>query len=114
MTVDNKPNWMRVVLPLVAVLIGTLLTALAFLLATFAAGACRCSRPIVVAFPYATILWSTTNRESLGGALMAFQFPVYALLVAIAKSRRLRVRYALILLSIHIAAAVVGLWFYKP
>jgi hypothetical protein len=104
---------MRVVLPLVAVLIGTLLTALAFLLATFATGACNCSRPIVVAFPYATILWSTTNRESLGGALLAFQFPVYALLVAIAKSRSLRVRYALILLAIHIAADVVGLWFYR-
>ena len=105
---------MRVVLPLVAVLIGTLLTALVFLLATFASSACNCSRPIVVAFPYATILWSTTNRESLGGALMAFQFPVYALLVAIAKSRTARVRYALVLVAIHIVVVAVGLWLYKP
>jgi hypothetical protein len=104
---------MRVVLPLVAVLIGTLLTALAFLLATFATGACNCSRPIVVAFPYATILWSTTNRESLGGALMAFQFPVYALLVAIAKNKSLRLRYSLVLVAIHISAVVIGLWVYK-
>jgi len=114
MRVDDKPNWMRVVLPLVALLVGTLLTPLAFLLATSASGACNCSRPIVVAFPYATILWSTTNHESLGGALMAFQFPVYALLIALAKSKPMRARYALILMTIHIATVAIGMWFYKP
>ena len=44
---------------------------------------------------------------------MAFQFPGYALVIALAKTRALRKRYALILLAIHVVATVVGFMFYK-
>lgn len=113
MTTPQRTNLMRLLLPLVAILIGSLLTAFTFLLAGFASGACHCSRPIAAAFPYATILWGTTRLESLGGALMAFQFPAYALVVALAKTRALRARYALLLVAIHVVAVVVGLLVYK-
>jgi len=113
MTPEYKTNLMRIVLPLVAVLAGTLLTALAFLFAGFASAACHCSRPIAVAFPYATILWSMSRWESLGGLIMAFQFPVYAVFLAIARSRPQRTRYALILVAVHAIAVVFGLLVYK-
>jgi len=38
---------------------------------------------------------------------MAFQFPVYALLIALRKGRAARLRYALILLIIHVVAVIV-------
>ena len=107
--VETQRNLARLLLPLVAVLVGSLLTVFAFLLASVGSGACHCSRPITVAFPYATILWATGRLESFGGILMAFQFPVYAMLVALAKSRTARARIALILLAIHVVAVVVGL-----
>ena len=88
MTDDNKTRMMRLLLPLLAILVGTLITALAFLLAGFATAACNCPRPIAVAFPYASILWGGGRLESLGGALMAFQFPAYSLVVAMARKPR--------------------------
>jgi hypothetical protein len=84
-----------------------LLTAVAFLLATSASAACHCSRPIAVAFPFATILWGL-GMEWLGGAVMAFQFPVYALLVALGKSRVARARHAIILVAVHIIFVVIA------
>jgi len=109
MTDDNKARMMRLLLPLLAILVGTLITALAFLLVGFATAACNCSRPIAIAFPYASILWGRGRLESLGGALMAFQFPAYSLVVAMARSRALRLRSALVLLGIHAVAVVIGL-----
>jgi hypothetical protein len=109
MTQEYKANLLRILQPLLAVLIGTLLTAAAFLFAGFASTACQCSRPIGIAFPFATILWSLRRWESVGGVLMAFQFPVYGLLVALGKTRKQRSRYALIVLAVHVVAVVLGL-----
>ena len=113
MTPEYKTNLIRVVQPLLAVLFGTLLTAVGFLFAGYASSACQCSRPITIAFPFATIVWSLRRWESVGGVLMAFQFPVYGLLVALGKTRKLRGRYALFLLVIHVAAVIVGLLMYR-
>ena len=113
MTPEYKTNLLRILNPLLAVLLGTLLTAIGFLFASAASSACQCSRPITIAFPFATILWSLQRWESLGGILMAFQFPAYGLLVALGKTRKQRVRYALILLAVHVSAAIVGLMMYK-
>jgi hypothetical protein len=109
MTGENRTKIIRLLLPLLAVLLGTLITAFAFLLAGFASAACHCSRPIAVAFPYASILWGEGRLESLGGALMAFQFPAYSLVVAMAGSRAKRLRSTLVLLAIHVVAVVIGL-----
>jgi hypothetical protein len=108
---DNKTRIIRLLLPLLAILVGTLITAIAFLLVGFATATCNCSRPIAIAFPYASILWG--RLESLGGALMAFQFPAYSLVVAMARSRALRLRSALVLLAIHVVAVVIGLIVYR-
>ena len=108
MTDTNRENLIRLLLPLLAVLVGTLLTAITFLLAGSASASCNCSRPIAVAFPYASIFWNK-GLQSFGGALMAFQFPVYALVVAFAKSRRMRLQTALILLAVHVVAVIVSL-----
>jgi len=112
MTSEDRTNITRLLLPLVAILVGSLCTAAAFLSAAFASGACNCSRPISVAFPFATILWSTGRLESLGGAVMAFQYPFYALLIALAKSRTSRKRYVLVLVAVHIVAVIVALLVY--
>ena len=106
MTADSQ-NLRRLLLPLVAVLVGSLCTAAVFISAAFATGACHCTRPITLAFPFASYLWSTVRFESLGGPVMAFQFPVYALLIALRKGRVARLRYALILLIIHVVAVIV-------
>jgi len=112
MTDENKTKLIRLLLPLLAVLVGSLITACAFLLAAYASSVCNCSRPIAVAFPYAAILWGRGRLESLGGALMAFQFPAYSLVVAMARSRAMRLRSALVLLAIHAVAVVIGLIVY--
>ena len=44
---------------------------------------------------------------------MAFQFPAYGLLVALAKTRRQRARFALILLAVHAMAVILGLLIYR-
>jgi len=90
MTTENRKKLLGLLLPLLAVLVGTLLTAAAFLLAGFASGACLCSRPIAFAFPFASLLWATSRMEWLGGALMAPQFPAYALVVALGRTRQAR------------------------
>lgn len=112
-TPENRKKLARLLLPLLAVLFGSLLTVFAFLLASIGSGACHCSRPITVAFPYATLLWASGRFESLGGVLMAFQFPIYAMVVALAKSRTARARFALILFAIHVVAVIVGLLVYR-
>jgi hypothetical protein len=112
MTTPYGTNLNRILLPLLAVLAGTLLTAFAFLLAGFASGACHCSRPIALAFPYASIIWGSTKAEWLGGAIMAIQFPFYAVIIALAKSRLLRFRCALILFVIHVFGVIVALFVY--
>ena len=110
MTTDNRKKLVGLLLPLLAVLVGMLLTAVAFLLAMSASGACHCSRPITFAFPFATMLWATGRMEWLGGAVMALQFPTYALLVALGRTRPARARHALILLGLHIVAVAIA-WF---
>jgi hypothetical protein len=112
MTEPYGRNLSRILLPLLAVLVGTLLTAFAFLLAGFASGACHCSRPIALAFPYASVIWGATKFEWLGGALMAIQFPVYAIIVALAKTRGLRFRRAVTLVGIHVFAVIAALFVY--
>jgi len=113
MTPEYKSNLLRILQPLLAVLLGTLLTAVTFLFAGFASTACHCSRPITIAFPYAAILWSIMKLESTGGVLMAFQFPLYALIVALGKTKQRRARLALFLLGVHTLAVVLGLLIYK-
>ena len=113
MTPEYKSNLLRILHPLLAILIGTLLTAVGFLFAGFASSACNCSRPITIAFPFAAILWSLRRWESVGGVLMAFQFPAYGLLVALGKTRRQRARLALILLAVHVMAVILGLLIYR-
>ena len=113
MTPEYKATLLRIVQPLLAILIGTLLTAVAFVLAGSASSACQCPRPIVIAFPFATIFWSLGRWESIGGVLMAFQFPVYGLCVALGKNRKQRFRNALIVFAVHIVMVLVAFLTYR-
>jgi hypothetical protein len=113
MTPEYKSNLLRILYPLLAILIGTLLTAVGFLFASSASSACQCARPITITFPFATIFWSFQKWEAVGGVLLAFQFPVYGLVVAIGKTRKQRARLALILLAIHATAVILGWLLYK-
>jgi hypothetical protein len=113
MTTDNRAKLVRLLLPLLAVLVGIVLTSVAFLLAGYASAACHCSRPIAVAFPYAAMVWGVSRFESLGGLFMAFQYPAYALMVALGRSRKTRARIALIVFGVHVVAVAIGLLVYK-
>jgi hypothetical protein len=113
MTPEYKSNLLRILRPILAILIGTLLTAVGFLIAGSASTACQCSRPITLAFPFAAILWSLRRWEAVGGVLMAFQFPAYALLIALGKTRGQRARFAVMLLVVHACAVILGLFMYK-
>jgi hypothetical protein len=113
MTTDNKTQLTKLLLPLLAVLVGFLLSSVVFVLAMRSASACQCVRPIAITFPYAAISWGSGRAMMLGNFLFAFQFPVYGVLIAIAKSKTARRRSAVIILVVHVVAAAIGLLVYK-
>ena len=113
MTTDYKTKLNKTLLPLLALLVGFLLSAVVFVLTMRSAAACQCVRPIAITFPYAAISWGTGRVMTLGNFLFAFQFPVYAVLIAIARSKAARRRVALVILIVHALAAGIGLLVYK-
>ena len=100
-------------LPIRNVLIGTLvgiaLTVLAAILAGFGAGACHCSTPFAVLFPYPAVAIGAFSWESFGGWLMVLQFPAYSITIAAVRTEKWKARILLILIAAHIVAASTAL-----
>ncbi|HKE55986.1 MAG TPA: hypothetical protein VKB46_04770 [Pyrinomonadaceae bacterium] len=92
---------------LLTIAVGILLAVLFFIAAAMASGACHCSLPIAIIFPYAAIAWAM-RWETVGGALAALQFPLYAILVARAGERKSMLRTALLLAAIHLICGLIA------
>ena len=96
-------------LVLIAILVSVLLTVLLFGLAGFLSGACHCETPTAVLFPYAAILLSGPNWESLSVLAIAVQFPLYSLVVILARGDGRKSLASVILLVFHVIAVIVAM-----
>jgi hypothetical protein len=86
---------------LIAVLVGILLTAVFGVLAGFGGGACHCSTPQRILFPYGSLLADNAEWETPGIVLFGLQCPIYALSVAMPRSPDWRAGVLLGLLALH-------------
>jgi hypothetical protein len=94
---------------LTATSIGVALTILLFVSAGALGGACHCTTPTILAFPYAAITLERFGAETIALLVMAIQFPLYAIFLAKVTGNEWRVGVFLILLIFHATAAAVSL-----
>jgi hypothetical protein len=94
---------------LVATSIGVALTMILFLLAGALGGACHCTTPTTLAFPYGAMMLERFGAESIALLVMAIQFPLYAIVLAKVNGNEWKVGVFLILLILHATAAAVSL-----
>jgi hypothetical protein len=97
---------------LFALLVGTVLTGVFFVLAGFFGGACHCVTPTTILFPYAAIVFGRFGWDSIGLLLIALQFPLYAIMFAKLKGGSRQALTLFVLLLAHAAATLVGLRVY--
>lgn len=90
-------------------MVGVFLTAILFALAGVLGGACHCVIPTTVFFPYAAIVLGRFSAESIGLLLIAIQFPLYAVVLAIVNGWERKKVVFLLLLAFHVAATLVSL-----
>lgn len=96
---------------LVSVGIGIGVTVLIFVVTALATGACHCSTPVKIFFPFATLLEGFVGSDILGSLLFVLQFPAYAVILAMVSLRLGGVWTALgilMLLGIHLVAALMA------
>jgi hypothetical protein len=91
-------------------LAGIAVTALAGVAAGMGAGACHCSTPPTVLFPFATILRASDNAET---AALACQFPLYAFALGFARGELWKAGVAALLFGLHVLAVLVGLAYFQ-
>lgn len=92
---------------LIALLIGLVVTVLFAVLAGLGGGACHCTTPLRVLFPYMSLLGDA--EEGIAGTLLfGLQCPVYAVSVAMPKSAEWRAGVLVILLAVHACAVAVA------
>jgi hypothetical protein len=94
---------------LIATTIGVALTMLLFVLAGALGGACHCTTPTSLAFPYGAITLKRLGAESVAFLVMAIQFPLYAIALVKVNGNEWKVGVFLILLILHVTAAAVSL-----
>lgn len=93
---------------LIPIVTGILLTVLFIVLAGIGGGACHCSTPITIFFPYVSMLGVHADWGVPGLLLFGLQFPIYAISVAIATGPNWKARVLLILFAVHAWAVWVA------
>ena len=78
-----------------------ILTAVLFIVAAGADGACHCITPAAILFPYGIIISMGARWEIVSLLATALQFPVYALVFTAAQKTRGQVIVVLVLLVTH-------------
>ena len=78
-----------------------------FILAVFADGACHCVKSTLALFPYAGLALNH-SFESASLPLMIVQFPLYAIVIGLVRSKA-RIVVILGLLLAHVAVAWISL-----
>jgi hypothetical protein len=104
---ETQRHYIRKVL--IGTVVGIALTVLSVLLAGFGGGACHCSTPAAVLFPYGAIAMGAFSWESFGGWLMLLQFPAYSITIAVVRPEKWKARILLILIAAHVVAASIGI-----
>jgi hypothetical protein len=99
---------------LFAILVGLGLAVIFFLSTMVAVGACHCTKPTIIVFPYSSIAFQRPVLEVISLPLMIIQFPVYSIVLGVMKSRAGRSLALIILLALHVGATIVGLNLYRP
>jgi hypothetical protein len=69
--------------------------------------------PVSVLFPYGTFITMRTSWETTGFYADILQFPLYAIVVAIANGWRKGLLAATVILSVHSIAAIGALTMYR-
>jgi hypothetical protein len=95
----------RILLYLVA---GVLITVISIILAGMLNGAFHSMTASTVFFPFATLVLQHTRWETLATVLIALQFQVYAVLLAVI-DREQRGPIMLVVATVHVAAVIIGL-----
>lgn len=83
-----------------------LVTVVAGVLAGMGAGACHCSTPPNVLFPFGMIL--DDGSYDIASVALLGQFPAYGAVLGLTRGRRVTSAAALILVVLHVAAAFVA------
>ncbi len=104
----------RLVLSLLIVLPSSAAVTVFLLFASgFAGEACHCLTPMSVVFPYGTFITMRTSWGATGLYADILQFPLYAIVAAIANVWRKRLLAATVILSVHMIAAIGALTMYR-
>jgi hypothetical protein len=98
---------------LIALPSSAVVTVLLLFASGFAGGFCHCMTPVSVLFPYGTFITMRTSWEATGFYADLLQFPLYAIVVAIANGWRKRLLAATVILSVHMIAAIGALTMYR-
>lgn len=79
----------------------------------FLGGACHCMIPMMLFFPYGTIVVMRTSWQAVGIVLLILQFPLYVILLTSLSGRGRKGLALLVLLAGHAAASVLGLTVFR-
>ena len=103
----------RILSLLIALTISVVMTVVLFFAASFAGGARHCMMPVSVLFPYGTFIGMRTSWENTGLFAMVFQFPLYAIIIAIVCGWRWKLLASLVILALHSFAAIGAVNMYR-
>ena len=98
---------------LISVLVAVGVTLGLLILGGSLGGACHCTTPMTIFFPYGTIIAMRSSLESAGLLVTGLQFPLYAVLLAAAKGIRKQSVALGILVAVHSVVVIVGLKAYR-
>ena len=98
----------RLPLFLLLLLLSAVGTVILLVGAGMAGGACHCMTPMFTLFPYGSFISERTSWESFGFLLLLLQFPLYVMIVTLIKGIRWKVACLVLIIALHILAAVFG------
>src|SRR5438552_18858893 len=96
----------------VTLILSATATAILFIGAAMADGACHCSTSMFTLFPYGSFVMMHFSSDTFGLPLALLQFPVYALVLTLVQGKRWKFGALLLLIALHDAAASFALRHY--
>jgi hypothetical protein len=93
----------------VSLIVSAAATAVLFVGAAMADGACHCMTSMFTLFPYGSFVMMHFSSDSFGLPLALLQFPVYAVVLTLVKGMRWKVGILLLLIALHVVAASFSL-----
>lgn len=97
----------KIALLIVASIVATLLAAV---MAGMAGGACHCSTPVAIFFPFAVIGRGSDTAETIA---TVGQYPLYVFVLGFVRGELARIAAAAILIGLHAAAGYVAMTYFQ-